>query len=94
MLLMQEMIIDLNMRSIRKIEFFRKNFDDNFLSQLATKFVEEKYAPEQQIFLKDTKSEYLYILCEGSVEYYFEIPERSSNIISLSQFHNRDEPFG
>lgn len=40
------MIIDLNLKSLKNISFLSSNFDQIFLSQLAGKFIEEKYGPE------------------------------------------------
>lgn len=35
--------------------------------------------------MKNESSEYLYILCEGEVEYYVSLPEGSNNIVSVQK---------
>lgn len=77
------MMIDLNMKSISKIPFFKENFNEDFISALASKFVEEKLVPFNTIFQKNDSSNFLYILCDGEIEYYVEIPEGSANILSI-----------
>lgn len=39
------MMIDLNMKSISKIPFFKENFSEDFISALASKFIEEELVP-------------------------------------------------
>jgi hypothetical protein len=43
-------MIDLNMKSISKIPFFKDNFNEDFISALASKFSEEKLVPYNTIF--------------------------------------------
>ncbi|CAD8124556.1 unnamed protein product [Paramecium sonneborni] len=90
----QEMILDLNMKSISKIPFFHDNFNSDFLQALAGDFEEEKLTPWQSIFTKGEQSLYLYILCEGEVEYYVLLPEGSGNCISIQKMEGQDEIFG
>ncbi|CAD8197386.1 unnamed protein product [Paramecium pentaurelia] len=92
--LFNEMILDLNMKSISKIPFFNENFSSDFLQSLAGDFEEERLTPWQSIFTKGEQSRYLYILCEGEVEYYVQLPEGSQNSISIQKIDGQDEIFG
>ncbi|CAD8123102.1 unnamed protein product [Paramecium sonneborni] len=92
--LYNEMILDLNLKSISKIPFFHDNFSSDFLQALAGDFEEEKLTPWQSIFTKGEQSQYLYILCEGEVEYYVSLPEGSGNCISIQKMDGQDEIFG
>ncbi|CAD8154446.1 unnamed protein product [Paramecium pentaurelia] len=92
--LYNEMMIDLNMKSISKIPFFKENFNEDFISALASKFVEEKLVPYNTIFQKNDPSNFLYILCDGEIEYFVEIPEGSANILSIQIISGQDQIFG
>ncbi|CAD8116094.1 unnamed protein product [Paramecium sonneborni] len=93
-IILQEMMIDLNMKSISKIPFFKENFNEDFISALASKFIEEKLVPFNTIFTKNDPSNYLYILCDGEIEYFVEIPEGSATILSIQTIAGQDEIFG
>ncbi|CAD8205555.1 unnamed protein product [Paramecium pentaurelia] len=93
-IILQEMMIDLNMKSISKIPFFKENFNEDFISALASKFIEEKLVPFNTIFSKNDPSNYLYILCDGEIEYFVEIPEGSATILSIQTISGQDEIFG
>ncbi|CAK64001.1 unnamed protein product (macronuclear) [Paramecium tetraurelia] len=92
--LYNEMMIDLNMKSISKIPFFKENFNEDFISALASKFVEEKLVPFNTIFQKNDPSNFLYILCDGEIEYFVEIPEGSANILGIQIVSGQDQIFG
>ncbi|CAD8072161.1 unnamed protein product [Paramecium sonneborni] len=92
--LYNEMMIDLNMKSISKIPFFKENFNEDFISALASKFVEEKLVPFNTIYQKNDASNFLYILCNGEIEYFVEIPEGSANILSIQAISGQDQIFG
>ncbi|CAK61027.1 unnamed protein product (macronuclear) [Paramecium tetraurelia] len=89
-----EMMIDLNMKSISKIPFFKENFNEDFISALASKFIEEKLVPFNTIFSKNDPSNFLYILCDGEIEYFVEIPEGSATMLSIQTISGYDEIFG
>ncbi|CAK59344.1 unnamed protein product (macronuclear) [Paramecium tetraurelia] len=93
-IILQEMMIDLNMKSISKIPFFKENFNEDFISALASKFTEEKLVPFNTIFSKNDPSNFLYILCDGEIEYFVEIPEGSATILSIQTITGQDEIFG
>lgn len=86
------MVIDLHMRSINEIPFLKQNFPENFLKELAAKLTEEKYGASQTIYEQGTPSDYIYILCEGGVEFYHQLPDNT--LVSFREILGKDKIFG
>jgi CRP-like cAMP-binding protein len=73
----------MNLKIIKKINFFVENFSETFLINLSKHLEEKKIGPEEILFSKDDLSDTLFILNSGDISIYIELSNTKEKNIKV-----------